>query len=123
MAVSTTGGPPSIATAVAAFDGANYSLVIGTGSAAEASSNTAGTMALVSSTSALTLSTATTTISSDTIVFTGTATYTGASTPVTITEVGLVHTGPYLVARALHTGISVATGDAIAYTIKVKVST
>ena len=122
MAVFTTGGPPSIATAVAAFDGANYSLVIGTGSAAEASSNTAGTMALVSSTSALTLSTATTTISSDTIVFTGTATYTGASTPVTITEVGLVRS-TYLVARALHTGISVATGDAIAYTIKVKVST
>jgi len=122
MAVFTTGGPPSIATAVAAFDGANYSLVIGTGSAAEASSNTAGTMALVSSTSALTLSTATTTISSDTIVFTGTATYTGASTPVTITEVGLVNRS-YLVARALHTGISVATGDAIAYTIKVKVST
>ena len=122
MAVFTTGGPPSIATAVAAFDGANYSLVIGTGSAAEASSNTAGTMALVSSTSALTLSTATTTISSDTIVFTGTATYTGASTPVTITEVGLVR-NTSLVARALHTGISVATGDAIAYTIKVKVST
>ena len=108
---------------MAAYDGANYALTIGTGSTAEAASNTTSSMTVVTSTSSLTLSTATTTNTSDTIVFTGTATYTGASTPVTITEVGLVRNGSYLVARALHTGISVATGDAIAYTIKVKVST